>query len=107
MHQDYKDLLSAFQSHGVKYLVVGGLAVIYHAQPRFTKDTDLSLKRTLKTRRLYMRPSSNSAHHCRKSTRKISRPECVFPLWTRSARLPLTTSAKRQRASVPAQKKPA
>ena len=44
MYQDYKDLLSAFQSHGVKYLVVGGLAVIYHAQPRFTKDMDLFIK---------------------------------------------------------------
>jgi hypothetical protein len=41
MYQDYKDLLSAFQSHGVKYLVVGGFAVIYHSQPRFTKDMDL------------------------------------------------------------------
>jgi hypothetical protein len=27
MYQDYKDLLSAFRSHGVKYLVVGGFAV--------------------------------------------------------------------------------
>ena len=36
MYHDYKDLLSAFQSHGVKYLVVGGFAVIYHSQPRFT-----------------------------------------------------------------------
>ena len=44
MYQDYKDLLSAFQSHGVKYLVVGGFAVIYHAQPRFTKDLDLFIK---------------------------------------------------------------
>ena len=41
MYQDYKDLLSAFQSHGVKYLVGGGMAVIYHAQPRFTRDMDL------------------------------------------------------------------
>jgi hypothetical protein len=41
MYQDYKDLLSAFQSHGVKYLIVGGFAVIYHAQPRFTKDMDI------------------------------------------------------------------
>ena len=40
MYQDYKDLLSAFQSHGVKYLVVGGFAVIYHSQPRFTRDMD-------------------------------------------------------------------
>jgi hypothetical protein len=36
--------LSAFQSHGVKYLVVGGFAVIYHSQPRFTKDMDLFIK---------------------------------------------------------------
>jgi hypothetical protein len=38
MYQDYKDLLSAFNVHGVKYLIVGGFAVIYHSQPRFTKD---------------------------------------------------------------------
>ncbi len=44
MYQDYKDLLSAFQSHGVKYLVVGGFAVIYHSQPRFTKDMDLFIQ---------------------------------------------------------------
>jgi len=44
MHQDYKDLLCAFQSHGVKYLVVGGFAVIYHSQPRFTNDIDLFIK---------------------------------------------------------------
>lgn len=41
MYQDYKDLLFAFQSRGVKYLVVGGFAVIYHSQPRFTKDMDV------------------------------------------------------------------
>ena len=44
MYQDYKDLLSAFHSHGVKYLVVGGFAVIYHSQPRFTNDIDLFIK---------------------------------------------------------------
>jgi hypothetical protein len=44
MYQDYKDLLSAFNVHGVKYLIVGGFAVIYHSQPRFTKDIDLFIK---------------------------------------------------------------
>ena len=44
MNQDYKDLLSAFHSHGVRYLIVGAYAVIYHAQPRFTKDIDLLIK---------------------------------------------------------------
>jgi len=47
MYQDYKDLLSAFQCHGVKYLVVGGFAVIYYSQPRFTKDMDLFIKPNL------------------------------------------------------------
>ena len=44
MYQDYKDLLSAFHAHGVKYLVVGGFAVIYHSQPRYTKDIDFFIK---------------------------------------------------------------
>jgi Nucleotidyl transferase of unknown function (DUF2204) len=44
MFQDYKDLLSAFHAHGVKYLIVGGYAVIFHAQPRFTRDLDLFVK---------------------------------------------------------------
>ena len=47
MYQDYKDLLSAFRAHGVKYLVVGGFAVIYHSQPRFTKDMDIFIKADL------------------------------------------------------------
>src|ERR1035438_195155 len=44
MYQDYKDLLSAFHAHGVRYLIVGAYAVIYHAQPRFTKDIDVFIK---------------------------------------------------------------
>ena len=44
MYRDYKDLLSAFHAHGVKYLIVGGYAVTFHAQPRATKDIDLFIK---------------------------------------------------------------
>ena len=44
MNQDYKDLSSAFHAHGVKYLVVGGYAVILHAQPRFTKNIDFFIR---------------------------------------------------------------
>ncbi|HEY8051371.1 MAG TPA: nucleotidyl transferase AbiEii/AbiGii toxin family protein [Steroidobacteraceae bacterium] len=41
MYPDFKELLSAFNAHHVKYLVVGGYAVSLHAQPRATKDLDL------------------------------------------------------------------
>ncbi|HEY0794599.1 MAG TPA: nucleotidyltransferase [Acidisarcina sp.] len=44
MFKDFKDLLSAFNAHGVKYLIVGGYAVSFHAQPRATKDIDLFIK---------------------------------------------------------------
>jgi hypothetical protein len=36
--------LSAFHAHGVRYLIVGAYAVIYHAQPRFTKHIDLFIQ---------------------------------------------------------------
>jgi Nucleotidyl transferase of unknown function (DUF2204) len=47
MYRDFKDLLSAFHAHGVKYLIVGGYAVSFHGQPRATKDIDLYIKADL------------------------------------------------------------
>lgn len=44
MYDDFKELLSAFNAHHVKYLIVGGYAVSFHAQPRVTKDLDLFIK---------------------------------------------------------------
>ncbi len=39
--KDFEDLLDLFENHGVRYLIIGGLAFIYHAKPRYTKDMDL------------------------------------------------------------------
>ena len=39
--QDFEDILSLLESKEVRYLVIGGLAFIYHAKPRFTKDMDI------------------------------------------------------------------
>jgi predicted nucleotidyltransferase len=44
MFLDFKELLASFHAHGVKYLIVGGYAVSFHAQPRATKDLDLFIK---------------------------------------------------------------
>ncbi len=41
MPTDLKDLLRAFNNHGVKYLVVGGYAYGVYAEPRATKDLDI------------------------------------------------------------------
>jgi len=44
MFDDLKELLSIFNSQRVKYLIVGGYAVSFHAQPRATKDIDLPIR---------------------------------------------------------------
>src|SRR5581483_11458790 len=44
MLKDFKDLLSAFNAHNVKYLIVGAHAVSLYAQPRATKDLDILIK---------------------------------------------------------------
>jgi hypothetical protein len=39
--QDFEDMLQLLEKHGVRYLIIGGLAFIYHAKPRYTKDMDI------------------------------------------------------------------
>jgi hypothetical protein len=46
MDNDFKELLSAFNDHKVKYLIVGGYAVSYHSEPRFTKDLNVFIQST-------------------------------------------------------------
>lgn len=41
MNSDFKDLLSLFEKHRVRYLVAGGYAVMFYGQPRYTKDLDV------------------------------------------------------------------
>jgi hypothetical protein len=38
---DFKELLSLLERYKVRYLVVGGYAVMKYTEPRFTKDLDL------------------------------------------------------------------
>jgi len=48
MQNDLKDLLLAFNAHGVEYLVVGGYAVGIHSEPRATKDLDIFIRADIK-----------------------------------------------------------
>ena len=44
MNSDFKELLQALNAQDVEYLIVGGYAVIFHTEPRFTKDLDIWVK---------------------------------------------------------------
>lgn len=41
VNSDFKELFVLFNACRVKYLLIGGYAVIYYAEPRYTKDLDV------------------------------------------------------------------
>ena len=41
MEPDFNELLKAFNDYQVKYLVIGGHAVMKYSEPRYTKDLDI------------------------------------------------------------------
>lgn len=43
---DFEDMLALLDEHNVRYLIIGGLAFIFHAKPRYTKDMDLWVENT-------------------------------------------------------------
>lgn len=48
INRDFRELVSALSSARVRYLVVGGYAVIEHTEPRYTKDLDLWVEPSLR-----------------------------------------------------------
>lgn len=59
MNSDFKELLTILNDCQVEYLVVGGYAVIFYAEPRYTKDIDLwilpSAENAMRVREALMR----------------------------------------------------
>jgi hypothetical protein len=41
VNSDFSDLLNLFNANNVKYLIIGGYAIIQYAEPRYTKDLDI------------------------------------------------------------------
>jgi hypothetical protein len=81
MNSDFKDLLQAFADHRVKYLIVGGQAVIFHGQPRFTKDLDV-----------WVEPTPENARQLAAALRQFGIPlieRFPTPLRPRSTRRPI------------------
>ena len=41
VNSDFTDLLKLFKDNKVRYMIIGGYAVIQYAEPRYTKDLDV------------------------------------------------------------------
>jgi hypothetical protein len=44
--KDFEDFIGCLNANGVRYLVVGGMAVIYHGYPRYTGDIDFWIEKS-------------------------------------------------------------
>jgi hypothetical protein len=44
---DFEEFIASLNAHRVRYLIVGGYAVGFHARPRATKDIDVLVDRSL------------------------------------------------------------
>jgi len=46
IENDFKEFIALLNKHSVRYLIVGGYAFSFHAEPRFTKDIDFFIDGT-------------------------------------------------------------
>lgn len=63
LNRDFRELLSALSSAQVRYLIVGGYAVMHHTEPRYTKDLDI-----------WVDPSANNAHRVFRALTRFGAP---------------------------------
>lgn len=63
VHQDYEELFQCLNAEKVKYLVVGAYAVIFHTEPRWTKDIDI-----------WIEPSAQNAKRVWNALKKFGAP---------------------------------
>ncbi|MBN2010501.1 hypothetical protein JW960_14235 [candidate division KSB1 bacterium] len=63
VNPDFKYLLKILYEFNVKYLLAGGYAVMYNAEPRFTKDIDI-----------WIEPSKENASNVWKALMKFGAP---------------------------------
>lgn len=46
VYPDFEEFIASLNAHKVRYLVIGGYALAYHAEPRATKDIDIWIEST-------------------------------------------------------------
>jgi predicted nucleotidyltransferase len=79
MFPDYLELLQCLNDNKVKYLIIGGYAVIQYAEPRYTKDLDLWVEATsLNAKKLYKALSFFGAPVDNLTVEELAKPGLVF-----------------------------
>jgi hypothetical protein len=93
VNQDFSDLFSALNAAEARYLVVGGYAFSYHAEPRYTKDLDIWVEPTDSNAGAVWRSlAAFGAPMAMISVADLSAPGMVFQIGVPPNRIDLVTS---------------
>jgi hypothetical protein len=93
VNPDFRDLFAALNGVQARYLLVGGYAVAFHAEPRFTKDLDIwidpeaaNAALVLEALRVFGAPLQELTHS------DLARPGTVFQIGVPPNRIDILTA---------------
>ena len=93
INSDFKDLLRDLNAAGVRYLIVGGYAVMVHTEPRYTKDLDLWIEPVEANAQMLLaalaRFGAPTGDVCAKD---FTEPEVFFQIGVEPVRIDIMTS---------------
>ena len=91
--EDFKEFIKLLNKNGVKYLLVGGYAVSFHAKPRFTNDMDVWVEATKGNAEKIMRVLKEFGFGDLKiSTSDLSKEDTIIQLGYEPLRIDIMTS---------------
>lgn len=93
LNSDFADLLHEFNAAGVEFVIVGGQAFGFHAQPRYTKDIDFLVNpEPENARRVYRALSAFGAPLDDLKVTDLSDPDVVFQIGVEPNRVDILTA---------------
>ncbi|MEJ7728614.1 MAG: hypothetical protein WKG00_05315 [Polyangiaceae bacterium] len=91
---DFEEFFASLNAHRVRFLVVGGYAVGFHARPRATKDVDVLVDRTLSNARRTLLAISSflGSAPANLTAEKLTSPRAMLVLGVAPVRIDILTS---------------
>jgi hypothetical protein len=92
-NSNFKDLLSILNAAEVRYLIVGGYAVMLYSEPRFTKDLDVWIEASPENAaRVYRALAAFGAPLANVKAEDFAAPDLIYQLGVPPVRIDILTS---------------
>jgi len=93
LNQDFSDLFSALNAADSRYLLVGGYAFAFHAEPRATKDLDVWVEPTLQNARAVWQALADfGAPMSSVTVDELAKPDLILQIGVAPNRIDVVTS---------------